>query len=56
MAANGIEQPQILRLAEPPGIDEVGLMAATAADSTVIEPPASADHTLTHSLTNNNNK
>lgn len=48
MAADGIEQPQIFGLAEPPGIDEVSLVAAPAADATVIEPPASTNHTLTH--------
>jgi|LakMenEpi03Aug12_release.lakeMendotaPanAssembly.Ray.scaffolds.fasta_scaffold3650700_1 hypothetical protein len=50
MAALRIDHSQIFRLAAPPGIDEIGFMAATAADTAVIVPPAIADEALAHDI------
>lgn len=48
MAAFGINQSEVFWLATPPRIDQVCLVAPSAADSTVVVPPAITDETLTH--------
>jgi hypothetical protein len=54
MAALGIEHAKIFRLAEPPGVDEIGLMTTSTTNSAVVVPPTPTDQALAHlSVTSN---
>jgi len=48
MATFGIDVGQLDRFAEPIRADAVGIMVASAADATEVEPPAVAAEELTH--------
>lgn len=48
MATFGIDVGQLDRFAEPIGADTVGVMVASAAYATAVEPPAVAAKELTH--------
>jgi hypothetical protein len=50
VAALGIDEAEIIGFAEPVGAEAEGFVDATAADSAIVPPAASADKALTHSI------